>query len=78
MKPTFLEYAEEIMKDRVEYDLLLEKLVISMAPTYFEQGLSAETIVQGAINLREELYGIHSSYRENYPRTKLENTPCHH
>jgi hypothetical protein len=74
MKPSFLEYAEEIMKDRGEYDLLLEKLVISIAPVYFSEGLSAEAIVQGAISLREELYGVAESYRQNYPRTKLEST----
>jgi hypothetical protein len=74
MKPSFLEYAEEIMRDRVEYDLLLERLVISMAPAYFSEGLSAEAIVQGAISLREELYGVAESYQQNYPRTKPTST----
>lgn len=74
MNPSLSEYAEEIMRGRGEYDLLLEKLVISMAPAYFLEGLSAEDIVQGAINLRQELYGVAESYRQNYPRTKPKST----
>ena len=33
MTPNFIEYAESVMAARNEYDLLLEKLLIALAPT---------------------------------------------
>jgi hypothetical protein len=71
MRPNFIEYAESIMASRTEYDLLLEKLVIALAPTYFTEDLSAEAIVSGAQEIREELYAMKENYFSEYPKQRL-------
>lgn len=68
MRPDFIEYAASIMDARTEYDLLLEKLVIALAPTYFSEDLSAEAIVSGAQEIREELYAMKENYFSEYPK----------
>jgi hypothetical protein len=71
MKPNFIEYAESVMASRTEYDLLLEKLVIALAPTYFTEDLSAEAIISGAQEIREELYAMKENYFSEYPKQSL-------
>lgn len=71
MRPDFIEYAESIMGARTEYDLLLEKLVIALAPTYFSEDLSAEAIVSGAEEIREQLYDMKENYFSEYPKQSL-------
>ena len=69
MRPDFTQYVDSMMSQRSEYDMLLEKLVIALAPTYFSEDLSAEAIVSGAIEIREELYAAKENYFSEYPRT---------
>jgi hypothetical protein len=71
MRPNFTEYAESVMAARNEYDLLLEKLVIALAPTYFSEDLSAEAIVSGAQEIREQLYDMKELYFSEYPKQSL-------
>jgi len=74
MRPNFNEYAESEMASRTEYDLLLEKLVIALAPTYFTEDLSAEAIVSGAEEIREQLHDMKECYFSEYPKQSLTNS----
>jgi hypothetical protein len=70
MEPNLAEFTAEIMSNRDEWDFLLEKLVISLAPAIFNNNASAEDVVAVAHSLIEELYACRELHRQCFPKTK--------